>query len=76
MSATRMTEQEFIEEQDQLLLAFPKELRGTFAYYAWEKGHSSGYEEVINYLYSLRSTFKKPIEQLVERVQKEARQPF
>lgn len=64
----RMTEVEFTEEQCSLLDGIPYELRDAFTQYAWEHGHSSGYEEVINYLQELVSEFKPAIDKLINRV--------
>jgi len=45
-----MTSEEFNKQQDEILAQLPEALRGYFSYSAYEQGHSSGYEEVLNIL--------------------------
>ena len=64
----RMTEQEYTEAQAELLKDFPPEFKGTLSYMAWERGHSAGYEEVLNELRGLVSDLKEPIQKYGERM--------
>ncbi len=46
----RMTEEEFNKEQADLLGGIPPELHSALQHFAWDKGHSAGYEEVVGVL--------------------------
>ena len=43
----------FEKRQDELLAQLPEEFRSYVSGRAWESGHSSGYQEVLNYLEDL-----------------------
>lgn len=66
----RMTEEEFIEEQETLLKDIPEEFQPFLRTQAWDEGHSAGYEEVINILQALSYAIKKPIEDYTKRLVK------
>jgi hypothetical protein len=64
----RPTEEQFEAELTQILNELPTAFRGFVSSKAWEYGHSSGYEEVLNYardlVYDLKPCiheFSKPI---------------
>lgn len=65
---TRMNEQEFAEEQVAILKDIPDELVMPFRQWAWEHGHSSGYEEVICILRNMVDEFQPSIDQLIRRL--------
>lgn len=48
-----MTSEEFNEIQDELLNELPDEFQSYVTQTAWERGHSSGYEEVLGYVRDL-----------------------
>lgn len=48
-----MTPEEFNKQETELLNKVPQEFRGWLSYYAYEQGHSAGYEEVLSYLREL-----------------------
>jgi hypothetical protein len=50
---TRMTEDEYNKEHDDLISKLPVEFHGVVSSMAWERGHSAGYEEVIGILSEL-----------------------
>jgi hypothetical protein len=58
----RMTENEFYQEREELVMELPVEFHSAVNQMAWEHGHSAGYEEVINYLRELVSNLKPCIE--------------
>ena len=66
-----MTHNEFINKKAEILKDIPKELHNALSGMAWERGHSAGYEEVINYLADLVNELKEPITQLETRIRKE-----
>jgi hypothetical protein len=43
----RMTEEQYQEKQGEILADIPVEFHSTLSYMAYERGHSSGYEECI-----------------------------
>jgi len=69
----RMTDAEYVEERDSALLDVPCEFCPVLSDMAWERGHSSGYEEVINYLLELVAELKPVIESYGKRMAKEAK---
>jgi hypothetical protein len=54
-----MTAHEFKLRQDALLEDVPMHFRGWISYYAWEQGHSAGYEEVLIYITELVDGIKE-----------------
>lgn len=66
----RMTEEEFQEEQKDILKEVPHEFHEVFISMAWDRGHSSGYEEVISYLKNLVYELSSPINAFARRVSK------
>ena len=48
-----MTAEEFSIKQAELLKSLPEEFHSFVRYYAYEHGHSSGYEEVLGIVQSL-----------------------
>jgi hypothetical protein len=65
-----MTDTEFEEEKKNILSEVPQEFYGVFASMAWDRGHSSGYEEVISYLKEMVSEFSPAINAFSNRVSK------
>lgn len=63
-----INEEQYCTEQTVLLGGIPEEFRGVLAGYAWDKGHSVGYEEVLLYLRELISTFQPAIEAFAKRI--------
>lgn len=63
-----ITEAEFAKRQAEMLKEIPTEFKPVLAYMAWERGHSAGYQEVLNILEDLVATLKKPLEDYRERV--------
>ncbi len=63
-----MTEQEFAAKQKELLQGIPPEFHGALSYYAWEEGHASGFEEVINHLQILVAELEQPIKVYTKRI--------
>jgi len=57
----RMTKDEFAAKQTELLKDIPKQFHGALSYLAWEDGHSSGYENVLNCLQNLIDELLSPI---------------
>ena len=51
----------FEEKQKALLEDIPPEFHRALSYWAWEEGHSAGYDEVLNILQDLVHTFQDPI---------------
>jgi len=64
----RMTEEEFNIAKDKLLEELPKEFRNWASSRSWEDGHSSGYEEVINYLREYVAELKEPIAEYTKTI--------
>jgi hypothetical protein len=67
----RMTEKGFNEAQDFILSGVPKEFHSAFSQMAYERGHSSGYEEVIICLRELVGDLKEPIATFQKRIRSE-----
>ena len=63
-----MTQEEFDVKAEELLRDIPDEFRNTLNYMAYERGHASGYEEVLNILSGLVYDLKAPIEQYTRRI--------
>lgn len=59
---TRMTDAEFAAEEAALLAPVPVDFHSALSGMAYERGHSSGYEEVINCLAGLISDLRPAIE--------------
>lgn len=64
----RMTEAEFAKEQEDYLKCLPPELRSPVAYYAYEKGHSAGYEDILSHVKQLVEMLNLPVAALVKRL--------
>jgi len=62
----RMTSEEFNVKQDELLSELPEEFRSFVSSYAYDHGHSAGYEEVIGIMSGLVSDLKEPIRKFQE----------
>ena len=69
----KMTDEQFVKEQDEILANVPKEFRGKLSYMAYERGHSSGNEEVIGILKELVSDLKESIENFEKRIREESK---
>jgi hypothetical protein len=67
----RMTDAEFIVQQDELLSQVPIEFRSKLSYMAYEDGHSAGMEEVIGILRGLVADLVEPIQQFEARIRAE-----
>lgn len=57
-----MTEEQFNEIQAELLAKIPKAFHGWASYFAYDRGHSAGREEIIIELRNLVSGITEPIE--------------
>jgi hypothetical protein len=58
----RMTEEQYLEKQGEILADIPVEFHSVLSYMAYERGHSSGYEECISILNDLVTNLKPAIE--------------
>ena len=67
-----MKEHEFSAKQAELLEKLPEEFHSCLRMMAWERGHSSGYEEVLAILENLVSELEMPIIEFGNRVDREA----
>jgi hypothetical protein len=67
----RMTSEEFIIEQNNVLKEIPKEFKDRLSYMAYERGHSAGYEEIISILKGLVNNLKQPIADFQKRISME-----
>lgn len=67
----RMTSEEYMTKQAELLERLPIELRTQVGYLAYDQGHSSGYEEVIGVLGELVTALEEPCKKLIARVKSE-----
>lgn len=56
-----MTQEEFDAREKEILQELPEAFRSFVSYYAWEKGHAYGFEEVLSHERDLVSELKKPI---------------
>lgn len=65
-----MTEAEFNEEESSILSDIPEEFHSTLSYYAYEKSHSYGREEVISTLRELVDSLREPIKNYTKRIAK------
>lgn len=65
----RMTQDEFNEEQAELLKFAPEEFHSALSHKAWEDGHSAGYEEVILLLQGLVDWIDAPLKAYTARIQ-------
>lgn len=63
-----MTEKEFSQERDELLADIPQEFHSYISSQAYERGHSSGMEEVINYMKDIVSSIRQPIADYTARL--------
>ena len=63
-----MTAEEFGPKQAELIKDLPPEFQQVLCGIAWNRGHSGGYEEVINILRDLVYDFKGPIERFEKRL--------
>lgn len=59
---TRMTEEEFAKEISVILCELPREFRGCVSMISWDRGHSSGHEEVISIARDIANELKPCIE--------------
>ena len=64
----RMTDEEFAKEQKEILADIPDEFKSALSYMAYERGHSSGNEEIITVLRDLVSNLQEPIDEFRERL--------
>lgn len=58
-----MTDSEFQEKEDSLLLGIPEEFRGALSYQAYQRGHSAGMSEVLMILTNLVYDMEQPIKE-------------
>lgn len=63
-----MSAEAFISEEEKGLAEIPAEFHSVIREWAWDKGHSSGYDEVVSILRELAGSLKKPIEAFKERL--------
>ncbi len=65
-----MTADDYLTELEKLLFEIPKEFRDFVNAQAYDRGHSSGYEECYNIAQDLVSALKDPIKNYTEKVKK------
>lgn len=65
-----MKPEEFDAKQHELLKRLPMEFHSSVAYYAWEKGHAYGYEEVLCHLSGLVDMLADPIAKFTASLKK------
>jgi len=53
---------------NEILCVLPEEFRSAISYYAYEKGHAYGYEEVLSYLEQLVDALKPCVEKYTQRI--------
>jgi len=63
-----MTPEQYSKEQEDILADVPKEFHSAFSVMAYERGHSSGYEECISHLEELVNELKIPIANFENRI--------
>lgn len=63
-----MDEKEFEQRQDEILKDIPEEFHSAVKWHAWDRGHSSGYELVLNCVAELVYMLKKPIAEYTARL--------
>ena len=70
---SRMTADEYYATQSEIFAAnnTPHEFQGVMSSQAWDRGHSSGYEECINILRELAREFRQPILEFSARLRRE-----
>ena len=56
-----MTSKEFIDKQTELLETIPREFHAMVSYYAYEHGHSAGYDEILSIMGGLIADLAGPI---------------
>ena len=64
-----MTNEEFYIKQTELLSKVPEIFRSTLSYMAYERGHSTGDEEILSYLSGLVSDLAPVIEKYKEQIE-------
>lgn len=62
-----MTRDEFDKREAEILTAIPEEFHSFVRTLAWEYGHSSGYDEVLNYDETFVWSLKPAIEAFQKR---------
>ncbi len=64
-----MTEKEFNAKQQEIVEScdIPQEFHSALFGYAWQQGHSAGFEEVLIYLSDLCDILQKPFEEYDKR---------
>ena len=67
-SLERMTEEEYNQEWKELLEDIPPEFHSFIQTDCYERGHSAGYEEVINYAHEMVYNIKGPIKNFEKRL--------
>ena len=65
----RMTSEEFVNAEAQLLNQLPEEFRSYASSTAYDHGHSAGYEEVIGYLRGIVNGLREPVIKYRKRVE-------
>lgn len=65
-----MTSEDYALDMDKLLSELPEEFRGYASYQAYERGHSSGYEESYNIAQDIVSGLVGPIKEYTKRLLK------
>lgn len=65
-----MTSEDYDQKIDKLFEAFeiPREFQAPLSYYAYERGHSGGFEECFIYLVDVVSMVSKPIKEYTNRL--------
>ena len=67
-SLERMTEEEYNQEWKELLEDIPPEFHSFIQTDCYDRGHSAGYEEVINYAHEMVYNIKGPIKNFEKRL--------
>jgi hypothetical protein len=64
----RMTEEQFRDQEDEILKDVPIEFHGPLRGMAWDQGHSAGFEEVIGDLREMVYRLKPAIAEYTARI--------
>lgn len=65
-----MTAEEYNKREQEILCRIPHEFHSAVSYYAYESGHSAGYEEVLIHLENLADMLVAPVQAFALRLRK------
>lgn len=66
---TRMTAEEYYNNEEELLFEVPEEFCGPLAWMAYDRGHAYGYEEVLSHLQNYVDNLLPAIKAFRDRIQ-------